>query len=112
MTLAPGHGDELRRSGLTDETITRAGCYSATGAGVRDLLGFGGGPGLVFPYPELNGSGPYARVKLDRHARRWEAVPLAEGSPESALHPDHARSAPFSPTHARRCGSPRARRRR
>ena len=65
MTLVPGHVEELRRSGLSDDTIARAGCYSATAAGVRDLLGIGGGPGLVFPYPELNGSGAYARVKLD-----------------------------------------------
>jgi putative DNA primase/helicase len=63
--LAPSHIDELRRSGLTDETIKRAGLYAATEPGVRDLLGFGAGSGLVFPYPELNGSGPYARVKLD-----------------------------------------------
>ena len=63
--LASGHVDELRRSGLSDDTIARAGLYSATEPGVRDLLGFGAGSGLVFPYPELNGSGPYARVKLD-----------------------------------------------
>jgi len=66
MRLAPGHVDELRRSGLSDDAIARAGLYSATEAGVRDLLGYGAGPGLVIPYPELNGSGPYARVKLDR----------------------------------------------
>jgi hypothetical protein len=66
--IAPGHRDELRRSGLTDETIARAGIYSATEAGVRDVLGYGGGPGVVFPYPALNGEAgtSYARVKLDR----------------------------------------------
>ena len=65
MTLAPGHRSELHASGLSDDTIARAGCYSATDPGVRDLLGFGAGSGLVFPYPELNGGGPCARVKLD-----------------------------------------------
>jgi len=65
MMLAPGHRDDLHRSGLTEETIALAGIYSATGEGVRDLLGFGAGPGMVFPYPSLNGEPPYARVKLD-----------------------------------------------
>src|SRR5262249_51762667 len=61
------HRAELRASGLTDETIARAGLYSAPERQVRDLLGYGAGPGLVFPYPALNGSaGEYARVKLDK----------------------------------------------
>jgi putative DNA primase/helicase len=65
--LTPGHRDDLRRSGVTDETMARAGLYSATGAGVREVRGYNASPGLVFPYPSLNG-GPstYARVKLDR----------------------------------------------
>jgi putative DNA primase/helicase len=66
--LIPSHRDELEASGLTVDSITRSGCYSATEAGVRDLLGFGAGPGLVFPYQPVNGAGAraYARVKLDR----------------------------------------------
>ncbi len=64
--LTPGHHDELSRSGLSIETIGRAGIYSATAEGVRDVLGYGAGPGLVFPYPALNGHAPYARVKIDK----------------------------------------------
>jgi hypothetical protein len=65
MTLVDGHRDELRASGLTDETIARAGIYSAPERQVRDVLGYGAGAGMVFPYPALNGGAPYARVKLD-----------------------------------------------
>lgn len=61
----PGHLEDLTASGLSDETIARAGIYSAPEHGVRDVLGYGAGPGLVFPYQPLNGSGEYARVKLD-----------------------------------------------
>jgi AAA domain/Domain of unknown function (DUF3854) len=66
MMVVPGHRSELHASGLSDETIDAAGLYSATAAGVRDVLGYGGGPGLVFPYASVNGGGAYARVKLDR----------------------------------------------
>ncbi len=44
------HAADLRSSGLSDETIQACGCYSATEASVRDLLGFSVGPGLVFPF--------------------------------------------------------------
>lgn len=64
--LTPAHRDELRRSGLTDGTIARAGCYSATEAGAREVLGFGAGSGLAFPYPVRDGQPAYARLKLDR----------------------------------------------
>ena len=64
--LTPGHLQELQDSGLAGETIGRAGIYSATAVGVRDVLGYGAGPGLVFPYPPLNGAALYARVKLDK----------------------------------------------
>jgi hypothetical protein len=89
--LNPGHRAELHASGLSDATIARAGCYSATEAGVRALLGYGAGPALVFPYPELNGSGPYARVKFDRpdsNGRRYRA----DGPQQPALHPGAPRS--------------------
>ncbi len=32
---------------------------------MRDLLGYGAGPGMVFPYIGLNGDDGYARVKID-----------------------------------------------
>jgi hypothetical protein len=60
------HRDDLYASGLSDATILRAAFYAATAAATHALLGYRAGPGLVIPYPELNGDGPYARVKLDR----------------------------------------------
>jgi hypothetical protein len=65
MTLVDAHRDELRASGLTDETIARAGIFSAPERQTREVLGYGAGAGLVFPYRSLNGSASYARVKLD-----------------------------------------------
>ncbi len=58
---------DLERSGLTVETIRASGCYSATEATVRELLGFGVGPGLVFPYPgeEIRPGVPFCQVKPD-----------------------------------------------
>jgi AAA domain/Domain of unknown function (DUF3854) len=66
--LLQNHREELRKSGLSEETIGRAGLYSAPPRQIDDLLGCGcGSPGLVFPYTSLNGtSGAYVRVKLDR----------------------------------------------
>lgn len=66
MTLVGSHLEDLQRSGLSMETIQRAGLYSAPERQVRDVLGYGAGPGLVFPYASLNGSGAYCRVKLDK----------------------------------------------
>ena len=66
MTLVASHLEDLRRSGLSDETIARAGIYSAPERQVRDVLGFGAGPGMVIPYPGANGPRTYARVRLDR----------------------------------------------
>src|SRR5438128_496017 len=61
------HMRDLMASGLSSETIARAGLYSAPERQVRDILGYGAGPGLVFPYREINGThGHYARVKLDQ----------------------------------------------
>src|SRR6266508_2465924 len=84
MMLANGHLRDLRASGLHDDTIAAAGLYSAPERQVRDLLGYGAGPGLVFPYPGLNGSGagPYARVKLgqaDEHGKRYRS-PARQGN--------------------------------
>src|SRR5262249_14111462 len=66
VTLVPSHRNDLRASGITDATAALAELYSAPERQVRDLLGYGAGPGLVFQYPSLNGSGAYARVKLDQ----------------------------------------------
>jgi hypothetical protein len=68
LVITDSHRADLEGSGLTDETISLAGLYSAPERQVRDILGYGAGAGLVIPYPDpktgvLNG---YARVKLDK----------------------------------------------
>jgi hypothetical protein len=68
MTLArlvPGHYQELRRSGLLDETIVAAGIYSASAAEASALLGYGVGPGMAIPYPPNGSAAPVVRIKLD-----------------------------------------------
>ncbi len=62
------HLQDLQSSGLSEETITASGCYSATEATVRELLGFGVGPGLVFPFPGTEDSRgvPFVQVKPDK----------------------------------------------
>jgi putative DNA primase/helicase len=57
----PAHLEDLRKSGLSVETIAKAGIYSATAEEVEQLVGFHAGPGLVFPYDD-----DYAQVKPDR----------------------------------------------
>ncbi len=65
--LQAHHIADLRSSGLSEETIQASGCYSATEATVRELLGFGVGPGLVFPFPntEIRAGVPFVQVKPD-----------------------------------------------
>ncbi|MCI2425825.1 hypothetical protein LM597_00110 [Candidatus Acetothermia bacterium] len=63
--LLPRHTEDLRRSGLNDETIEALTFYSGTPAQVRAILGFDAGPGLVIPYPEVAGQNPFWRVKPD-----------------------------------------------
>ena len=58
--LSDGDFAELLRSGLTVDTMLAAGIYSAAGAEVSAILGYGTGSGLVFPY----GTGKAPRVKL------------------------------------------------
>ncbi|MBM3280783.1 MAG: DUF3854 domain-containing protein [Candidatus Handelsmanbacteria bacterium] len=65
MTLTDHHLADLDGSGLSEETIHAAGLYSAD-SHESQRLGFGGaGPGLVFPYPSLNGTSPFCRLKPD-----------------------------------------------
>ena len=66
-TLWAHHQADLRSSGLTDATIQTSRCYSATEPTTRMLLGFGVGPGLVFPFPgatKADGS-EFCQVKPD-----------------------------------------------
>jgi hypothetical protein len=66
--LQDHHLADLRGSGLTDETIQASRCYSAQEPTVRELLGFGVGPGLVFPYlgTEDQRGVPFVQVKPDK----------------------------------------------
>ena len=63
--LADGHLEDLLRSGLVSETILGSQIYSASGPEASAIVGYGVGPGMVIPYPSVNGGPAYARVKLD-----------------------------------------------
>jgi hypothetical protein len=78
-TLAERHRDELRASGLTDETIDRSGIYSAPGPEIATLLGWNGnfmGAGFVIPFGE-----GYSRVKLDNPRHTCDAKVIKYESP-------------------------------
>ena len=66
--LTEEHLADLRRSGLTDETIAAAGFYSLSAAEVAALLGRDDvGSGMAIPYAGCTCSDgtPYVRVRLD-----------------------------------------------
>jgi hypothetical protein len=65
--LQEHHLADLRSSGLSDETVRTSRCYSAQEPTVRELLGFGVGPGLVFEFPgtENDKGVPFVQVKPD-----------------------------------------------
>lgn len=66
--LEPHHLADLRRSGLSDETIEKAGFYSASAEEVKEIVGWDPKtPGLAFPYPgtEKDDGKPFIRVKPD-----------------------------------------------
>jgi len=75
VTLTGQHLADLRRSGLSDETIAAAGFRSLSAEGVREVLGMDVGSGLAIPYPgAAYGDGsPYVRVRLDR------PLPMGDG---------------------------------
>ncbi len=59
---------DLRKSGLSNETIAGAGFHSASVEEIKNILGFNpnDSAGLVIPYPLINGSGnQFMRVKMD-----------------------------------------------
>jgi putative DNA primase/helicase len=62
-TLEIQHLEDLRRSGLTDETIQILGFYSGTAQETELVLGFSAGPGLIIPYPRYDKTALYCRVK-------------------------------------------------
>lgn len=60
------HVADLRKSGLTDETIAASGIYTAHSQRVHDLLGMNtGSNGMVIPYLHVTDE-TYVRVKLDQ----------------------------------------------
>ncbi len=83
LSLSPHHLEDLRRSGLSDDTIEALGFYSATAAQGKAILGFDAGPGLVIPYPCVGGAKPFWRVKPDN-------PPIIEGKPAKYLSPKGA----------------------
>ena len=66
------HLADLQASGLSQESIDQSGCYSAPEPTTRILLGFGVGPGLVFPFPGCTSSfnQPFCQVKPDKR-QEW-----------------------------------------
>lgn len=65
-TLHPHHLVDLRSSGLTDMTIQDAGIRSLPAEEVSKILkGRSVGPGMVLPYPAINGEAAFCRVKPD-----------------------------------------------
>jgi putative DNA primase/helicase len=66
--LTQHHLADLRRSGLTDETIAAAGLYSLSAAEAQALLERDDvGPGMAIPYAgcTFRTGTPYVRVRLD-----------------------------------------------
>lgn len=79
--LEQRHLDELRASGLSDETIEASGIYSVSDTEIAKILkwqpkDFNWGTGFAIPYPSRNGDASYARIKLDfsRHNRNGKAI--------------------------------------
>ncbi len=81
------HIDELRKSGLTDQTILAAGLRSDRDKAIIDILGWrpkahSWDVGLVFPYRNADGSeSGYARVKLDHPRLDARQKPIKYESP-------------------------------
>jgi putative DNA primase/helicase len=92
LPLSQKHLDDLHKSGLSEETIRRAGIYSEKDpAAGGKLLNWNGparmlGTCLVFPYPNASGeSSGYCRIKPDKprvkngKPHKYEA-PLGQGN--------------------------------
>jgi len=83
--LLAHHAADLKRSGLSDETIQSSGIYSADAEETRRLLGFDVGAGMVIPYPGewLRDDLPYCQVKPD-------TPPILDGKPAKYVTPKGA----------------------
>jgi len=86
LNLLPHHLQELRASGLRDETIRAAGIFSATDRNrIAEILNWQTvaarmSSGLVFPFRDGNGPNGYARIKPD-HPRRKNGRVIKYESP-------------------------------
>ncbi len=80
--LQPHHLEELRASGLSDETIRAARLYSATNETATMLIGFGRSGGLAVPYLHTANDGrePFTRIKFDKPDSKGKRYAQAKGS--------------------------------
>ncbi len=92
--LLPHHLQDLKKSGLSDETIETLGFYSADQEEIKSLLNRrrSVGPGLVIPYPGL--SPLNVRVKLDN-------PPVQRGNGRKYLAPNGAKNRAYMPPQTR-----------
>lgn len=83
MRLTEHHMQDLRKSGLSDETIAAADFYSASAEETKNILGFNpnDSAGLVIPYqPFGNSENKFMRIKMDN-------PPLIDGKEAKYLSP-------------------------
>jgi hypothetical protein len=94
MALEPHHLEDLRQSGLSDETLDVCGIRSAPEKDVRRKLRRRKklSPGIEFPYTALNGEGDFSRFKLDDPPVGKNGRPCKYLSPVGA--PNHLYIAP------------------
>ena len=80
--LQDHHLEELRASGLSDETIRASRLYSATNETTTMLIGFGRSGGLAFPYLHTasDGKEPFTRIKFDKPDVKGKRYAQAKGS--------------------------------
>src|SRR5262249_5911466 len=90
LPLAQEHLDDLRRSGLSDDTIRAAGLHTIKGDDVSRRLGWNGGgeilgPCLGFPFFDLDGNRlDYVRLKPSRPRSSKDGKPVKYESPKGS----------------------------
>ncbi len=96
-SLTPNHIADLKRSGLDEANIDQSGIYSASAEEVAQILGRQDvGTGMIIPYPQLNGSPPFIRVKPDK-------PPIHKGRPAKYLTPKGAGNCLYVPRGKESC---------
>ena len=80
--LWPHHLDELRASGLSEDTIAKARLSSVTNQTATMLIGFGRSGGLAIPYLHTasDGKQPSTRIKFDKPDSKGKRYAQAKGS--------------------------------